>query len=237
MTGIIDVHCHILPGVDDGAADWQTAVRLLERQYQEGVRQIIATPHYRRRMFEPEKPQILNAYYALQEQAARMGMNLYLGCEYHVNMEIAENILSGAYPSMANSRYVLSEFSSASEKVFIKERCYHMLSRGLVPVLAHVERYHIFRKDLDFLDELSKLGCLIQVNAGSILGEDGFKCKQFCKKVLSYEMVDIVASDGHDLRRRAPRLGECANWLEKKVGHEYAEHMLVGNPQKILENR
>lgn len=237
MIGMIDVHCHILPGIDDGAANLTVARALLQKEYQDGVRAIIATPHYRKQMFEPSMGTVVTAYRMLRDQALRMGIQLFLGCEYHVNMEITENIYAGNRPTMAESRYVLSEYSSSVEEVFIKERCYHMLSRGLVPVIAHVERYPVLRKNLDLIDELQEMGCMIQVNAGSVLGEDGRKVKRFCKKALSYGLIDLVGSDCHDLKHRAPRLGECAVWLEKKAGPTYAEKLLRGNAMKILQNR
>lgn len=237
MTGMIDVHCHILPGIDDGAADMETALALLRKEYEDGVRAVIATPHYRKRMFEPSKKQIIAAYYALQPKAAAMGIQLYLGCEYHVNMEITEDIFLGKYPTMAGSRYVLSEFSSASTEAFIRERCCYMRSRGLIPVIAHVERYPALRDDLDFIEELLEMGCKMQINAGSFLREDGFKVKCFCKKLLSYGMVDLIGSDCHDMKKRTPRMGECAAWLKKKAGPVYAQKLLQGNAEKILKNK
>ena len=237
MTEMIDVHCHVLPGIDDGAADQDVALALLRKEYADGVRRVIATPHYRRRMFEPTMGKIIAAYHVLREKAAEVGIDLYLGCEYHVNMEITEDIFAGNRPTLAGSRYVLSEFSSASSENFIRERCCHMRSRGLVPVIAHVERYPALTKDLDLIEELSEMGCMIQVNAGSFLGEDGFKVKRFCKKLLSYGMVDLVGSDCHDLKQRLPRMGECAAWLEKKAGSAYTEKLLRGNAEKILENK
>lgn len=236
MTGIIDVHCHILPGVDDGAADMDTAVALLQKEYQDGVRSVIATPHYRKRMFEPPMEKVMAAYQELRPKAEQIGIRLYLGCEYHVNTEITEDIFSGKRPTMAESRYVLSEFSSASTEGFIRERCCHMRSRGLIPVIAHVERYPALTGDMDLIEELSEMGCMIQVNAGSFLGEDGWKVKRFCKKLLDYEMVDLVGSDCHDLKRRTPRMGECAAWLEKKAGLSYAKKLMQGSAEKILNN-
>ena len=237
MTEMIDVHCHVLPGIDDGAADLDVALALLHREYADGVRKVIATPHYRRQMFEPTMEKILAAYHVLREKAAEIGIELYLGCEYHVNMEITEDIFAGKRPTLAGSRYILSEFSSASTEKFIRERCRHMRSRGLVPVIAHVERYPALTKNMDLIEELSEMGCMIQVNAGSILGEDGFRVKHFCKKLLSYGMADLVGSDCHDLKQRVPRMGECAVWLEKKAGSAYTEMLLRENAGKILENK
>ena len=237
MTGMIDVHCHILPGIDDGASDLDVARAMLKKEYEDGVRAVIATPHYRKRMFEPSKERIVSAYETLRREAEGLGIALYLGCEYHVNSEITENIFAGNQPSLAGSRYVLSEFSSASTDAFIRERCMHMRTRGLVPVIAHVERYPALTDDLDLIEELSEMGCMIQMNAGSILREDGFKVRRFCKKLLSYQMVDLIGSDCHDMKQRSPRMGECEDWLEKKTGAAYTEKLMRGNAEKILEKR
>ncbi len=235
MEGIYDVHCHILPGVDDGAEDMKTAVKLLELEYQDGVRTIILTPHYRRRMFEPELEDILRGYEALLPEAERLGISLYLGCEFRVNMDMVSTLDEGKRPSMANSRYVLCEFSETDQPSYIKQRAYHLISHGYIPILAHIERYVALRKDLLLVEELSELGCLAQVNAGSILGDDGFLIKRFCKKLIDYDLLDLVGSDAHDLKKRAPRMGACAEYLIKKEGRAYAEKILCQNPARILK--
>lgn len=235
MEGIYDIHCHILPGVDDGAADIETAVQLLRMEYRDGVRTIILTPHYRRRMFEPEMEDILSGYDALKSEADNLGIRLYLGCEYHVNMDMVTVLEEGRRPTMAGSRYVLCEFSGGEEPAYIKERTYHLVSHGYLPVLAHIERYAALRKDFLLVEKLSQLGCLMQVNAGSILGDDGFLVKRFCKKLMAYDLLDLVGSDAHDLKKRIPRMGACAEYLIKKEGKAYAEKILCENPARILK--
>lgn len=235
MEGMYDIHCHIIPGVDDGAEDLDMAMELLRMEYSDGVRTIILTPHFRRRMFEPPMEQVTASYKQLKEAAAdELDMKLYLGCEYHVNMDIAEDFIKGRRPTMAGSRYVLCEYSSASEPAFIKERSYHLISRGFVPILAHIERYPALTKNFDLIEELTEMGCMMQMNAGSILGADGFKVKRFCKKVIQYDMLHLIGSDAHDLKLRVPRMGACAAYLEKKYGRAYAEKILCENPAHII---
>ena len=103
-------------------------------------------------------------------------------------------------------------------------------------MIAHVERYPAITENLDLADELSGMGCMLQINADSFLGEDGRKVRRFCKKMLEYEMADLVGSDAHDMKRRPPRMGECAAWLEKKVGSSYTEKLMRGNAEKILNH-
>lgn len=237
MIGIIDIHCHLLPGVDDGAPDLETAVALLKKEYADGVRSIIVTPHYRKKMFEPPMDKILENYRILRTHAEKMGIRLYLGCEYHVNTQIVDDIFGGKRPSLAYTRYVLCEFSSLSTASFIRERCAQMISRCLVPVIAHVERYPALMNDKNLMRELSESGCLMQVNAGSLLGKEGLRVKHTCRKLLEEGLIDLVASDCHDLKHRPPLMGECARWMEKKLGRTQARRILRDNPQMILDNR
>lgn len=236
MKGIWDIHCHILPGVDDGAEDMETAKTLIRKEMEDGVGHIILTPHYRRRMFEPEMQTILETYEMLREETWDWPVELYLGCEYHANMDMADDLNAGKRPALADSRYVLCEFSDGDTAAYITERTYQLLANGYIPVLAHIERYKALSKDFALIDDLAERGCKMQVNAGSILGEDGFFVKRFCKKLIDYDLLHFVGSDAHNLKDRTPRMGECAAFLQKKYGEKYARQILQHNPEKILEN-
>ena len=122
--GIYDVHCHIIPGVDDGASDYEETKRLLQMEYNQGVRGIIATPHFRFQMFETPIEHIKEQFVLAQRAAAEISNDLevYLGCEFHVNMEMTEMLKAGKVSTMAGSRYVLTEFSENSEVSYIRER-------------------------------------------------------------------------------------------------------------------
>lgn len=236
MIGMCDMHCHILPGVDDGAADMDMALALLEMEYRQGVRNIIMTPHYRVGMFETPIERIQRTFIALRERVHKRDLNLYLGCEYHVNMEITERLFSERYRTLAGSRYVLCEFSSISDASFIRERSYRLVSSGFIPILAHIERYSPLRKNLDFVEELAHLGCRMQVNADSVLGKGGFGTKRFCKKLLEYDWLDFIGSDCHDLSHRVPRMDACSDYLEKKIGKQGAKRILCDNPLRVIQN-
>lgn len=235
MKDLYDIHCHILPGVDDGAKSMDMAVELLHREYEDGVSQIILTPHYRKGMFEPSMEKIMQTYQVLTREAAKIGVKLHLGCEFYVNMEMADLLESGARPTLAGSRHVLCEFSTGTEASFIRERCQHLFSRGFIPVLAHIERYDALTGDFDLIDELSSYGCLMQVNAGSILGKSGFSAKQFCKKLIKYDMLDLIGSDAHDLKARAPQMGACSEQLKKMADRVYTGRIMRENPAEIIK--
>lgn len=238
MTGYIDIHCHLIPGVDDGADSLETAVRLLEIEYKDGVRQIVLTPHYRRGMFECPMEQIHQQFARLQQEAAHHfpDMRLFLGCEFHVSQDMVNMLDQKLRPTMAGTHYVLAEFSGASPWREIRERVYSLRSHGYRPILAHVERCQAFREDPYRLEELRRLGAVIQVNAQSLIGEDGFFAKQFCKKLVKEDLIDVVGSDAHNLTRRRPELKKAALYLEKQRGTKYKEKILVENPGRILQD-
>ena len=132
---------------------------------------------------------------------------------------------------------MLVEFSSRHNFVQIRNWIYELVKAGFRPIIAHVERYHsVVKNGLDFIDELRDMGAYIQMNADSIIGEDGFMIKRFCKKVIKEEMLDFVGSDGHDLARRTPHIGKCYDKIEKMMGTDYADMIFISNPECIINN-
>ena len=235
-AGLIDIHCHIIPGVDDGAESLEDAVRMLRMEYAQGVRKIIATPHYRKLYFETPAEIIKRQFGLLKRAAAaaEIDIELYLGCEFHVNMDMVEILKERETSTLAGSRYVLSEFSGNSELSFIRERIYSLLSGGYRPVVAHVERYRAARDDISLIEEIKEMGALIQVNADNILGKEGFGTGRFCRKLLKEGLADFVASDCHGSERRITRLGEAFDYVRRKYGSFCAGRLFIENPQRII---
>ena len=123
MKGIYDIHCHIVPGVDDGAKDLKTSVRMLQKEYDDGVRNIIATPHFRYDMFEPSLEQVKKQFLRVRKAAAEIGedgIQMYLGCELHSSMDMTDCLKKGERLTMSGSRYVLTEFRTSDEKSYIQ---------------------------------------------------------------------------------------------------------------------
>lgn len=239
MKNLFDIHCHILPEVDDGAKTMDMALKMLQMEYKDGVRSIILTPHFRREMFETSQEKIEQQFKILKaktEEKIGMDLRLYLGCEFHANMSMVETLIKKERPTMAGSDYVLTEFSGATDFAFARERVYELVTHGFIPIIAHVERYPNIRKDMGNLETLREIGAYLQVNAESILGEEGFATKRFCKKLMKNNMLDFVGTDCHRTNKRIPNLGPCAEYMEKKMGREYTERILIHNPQKIIEN-
>ncbi len=236
MQGIIDMHCHIVPGVDDGARNMEASFALLKAEEENGVSDIIITPHFRREMFETDRRVVFERFLLLREEASSVfpEIRLYLGCEFHANMDMEQMIASEPLYRMIGTRYVLLEFSSAHTKAYIKERTYALLSRGYLPILAHIERYPPLAKDIDMVDELRDMGAYIQVNADALIGKDGWGFKRFTNKLLKEDMIDFVGSDTHNLSDRACHLDRAYRHVAKKAGKNEADRIFIQNPADIV---
>lgn len=234
--GIYDIHCHIVPGVDDGAENIDETRKLLQMEYDQGVRNIIATPHFRFQMFETPMEKVKEQFKLVEKAAGEIAPDLkvYLGCEFHTNMEMVPLLREKKVMTMAGSRYVLVEFSHKSEEKYIRERLNALLAGGYKPIVAHIERYEATRTSFDFLEELVNMGAYMQINADSITGKDGFFTRRFCNKAMDYGLVHFAGSDCHDSTKRITRIGEAYRMTAKKLGQELADEIFIHNPEKIL---
>lgn len=232
---MIDIHTHLLFGVDDGPKELEESVQMLSGAAEQGISAIILTPHYRHGMFPYNKEKIKEHYEALLPYAREIGICIYLGCEYHVNSRITEALGSGRVMSLAGSSYVLTEYEYESEYEYIERMTQQLISHGYVPVIAHVERYRCLVKNPDYVEQLRNLGAWIQVNADAVLGLDGGAGKRFCKRLLKNGWVNVIASDSHGMQRRGCHMEKCREYLMKKYDERYVEKLFCGNPGKILE--
>ncbi len=238
MKELFDVHCHMVPGVDDGAADLEESLAMLKMQHEDGVRKIIITPHYRRRMFETPAKKVHEQFLKLQEAAKKEypDMSLYLGCELHSNMDLQDILEKRKYVTMAGSSYVLLEFSEGDSAQHIRERVYNVLSCGYEPIIAHVERYQATVKSVGFSSDLVDMGARLQVNVESILGKYTWGAKRYCRKLMKEDLLGFVGSDSHNTKTRIPNIGAGAAYVSKKMGEAYAERIFHDNPMEILRD-
>jgi protein-tyrosine phosphatase len=233
-TDMIDIHCHVLYGVDDGSVDLQISQLMIDQMAQMGVTAVIATPHYRRHMFSYPEEQIEEAYQVLREYAASKQISLFPRCEYHVDHDIFDHLETGRVHSLADTSYVLTEYSYSDSLDRILSYTQELILRGWKPVIAHAERYEVFHRKPRLAEEVVDAGAQIQVNANSILGLDGRAVKKASRKFLDLDLVSYIASDAHDLVERASHMGECFSFVRKKYGEEAAKELFEENPGRIL---
>lgn len=238
MVPSIDIHCHILPGVDDGSPNIETSLKMLETALSEGTKGMILTPHHKP-MHHNVSPEHLEDYTSeLMGRAHEAGIKVQLfpGNEIYYSDQTIKELESGRASTMAGSDYVLIEFHPTDMYKTIHNALYAVLSAGYLPVLAHVERYADMAKHIKYVDELIDMGIYIQVNAGSVMGKYGLGIRHFTRELLKRQMVHFVATDAHDNASRAPHLLDCRDYVEGRLGEKYALEIFHDNAMKILRN-
>ena len=231
---MVDIHCHLLYGVDDGAKTLDVARQMLSDAAEQGITDMILTPHYRQGMFLYDPKAIEAAYDVIYEEARKRKIRVFPGCEYHVDDEMVRNLKSGRCPTLARGDYVLAEFSHAATPVYLKNRLEGLLAAGYIPVIAHVERIDAIIHDPDILQECKSMGAMIQINANSVLGKDGAKAKKTCARILRDDLADVVASDSHNMGSRKSRMAQCRDLIAKEYGWDLSMKLFTTNPLMIL---
>lgn len=239
--GYFDIHTHILPGVDDGAGDMETALRMLTMEYEDGVRHIILTPHYmpssRMEKNEDRSLKIKQTFKKIKEESKRLfpELNLYLGNELYYKSNVLEELDAKRANTMAGSDYILSEFSTGISYSELVKAARSYQHDGYQPILAHVERYQCLQGNLDRLRELKNMGCLLQMNTENFL--EGFFSanKRFCTKAVREGYIDFLGTDCHNCETRKPTMKRAVQYLEKKIEKDELEVLLYKNPMKIIE--
>lgn len=235
-TGYTDVHCHILPEVDDGAESMREALAMLRMEYRQGVRSILLTPHYRRGFFETPRDEIQEQYEKLKRAVVSegIGIKLYLGCEFFRQKNMLSFLDGEKRFCIGDTRYVLLEFLPDDSWETIWQYSEQLILGGYHPIIAHGERYRAMR-NRKLLERLKELGVYIQVNAGSIIGNNGWSTKRFCAKLLKEGYVHFIGSDAHHMTGRAPCVGECAEYLRRKMGEKEVKRLFSYNPETMLK--
>ena len=244
MYNFIDLHCHILAGIDDGAKDTKMMTRMLDIAYADGIKTICFTPHFKIYKFNDDK-EISNYNHAILKrfEDARQyvkntypDMSLYLGNEIMYHNDVLNSLVSNKCLTIADSSYVLVEFSPHISRYDLKNATSKLLRKGFRPILAHVERYSALLKDFALLKELKESGAIIQINASSITSFRFGKSSRFVKKALRNRLVDIVSTDSHDDIALLPSLSKANRKVCKRYGHEYAKKIFHDN-QLIIINK
>ena len=237
MDGFIDLHSHILPALDDGARDLNKTREMLQIAYEEGIREIIATPHFfasrKSASVEEIKETIEQVKHAMEDWG--FSVELYPGNEIYYRSEVAELLEEGKICTLAGSRYVLVEFDPMTEYSYLRDGILKLDSYGYIPILAHTERYECLFQKKERLQRVKDHGGLIQVNASSFQGGMFDEMAKRAKYIMKNELLDFVGTDAHSTGKRSPRMQETASYLYKKLGEKRAEEILFKNPRAILK--
>ena len=238
MNAFVDIHCHALFGVDDGAPDEITMCEMLRSSYEDGTRALCFTPHCSAE-YMPSSASVDEAFAKAEQycKAYLPEMQLYLGNELSYCIEGIKMLAEGQCKTLAGTRYVLLDFFTVPDAVAIVQSVKAMQNAGYIPVVAHAERYGCFHKDKKMLDRLHETGALLQVNAASLFGGVFSPVRRTARRLLSKQQAYVIASDGHDLQVRPPRLSKAYQLVEKKYGEQYAQLLFFENPSRILSGK
>lgn len=229
----MDLHCHILPGVDDGAVDMEMALLMIRNAVEQGIDHIILTPHFR---FEENDMDVIKRRFSdLRDEVkkAELPVELYLGGEIYYDSDSLSKLLSGQALTMAGTRYVLIEFSPAVSYHYLNHAIDEFLMAGFYPILAHAERYQCISDSLSKVEELVDKGVYIQINANSFLTHP--KRKQLIE-LMKDGLVHFVATDCHRTNWRPVNLKEACSRLAEKIDKDTYCRVFFKNPQLLLEN-
>lgn len=231
--GIIDIHAHILPGVDDGAADWEEARWMLQCAYEQGIRTVIATPHYSHRQ-EVGKLRELAGRLETEAKKIAPDYHIYMGQEILYFDSMVERLQEGQALTLAGSRYVLVEFMPEVPYQKLYQAIRKIRMSGYRPVIAHVERYGALREE-GRLEELAEAGCRMQMNYRSLQGGIFDKNARWCRKQVQEGRIDVLGTDAHHRDYRTPEIKKSLEWLEAYTDGETLAAMTRGNARRILE--
>jgi len=233
---MIDIHCHILPEVDDGPKSWEVAVEMCRMAAADGITHMVATPHANDRYLY-ERDFLSDV---LDELRARVGAapEFSLGCDFHLSYENLERVLDEPQTyTIGSTNYLLIELSNYSIPNQLGECFSRLGDRGLTPILTHPERNPILQQSPQRVLEYAEQGCLVQVTASSLTGFWGERPEIIAHWLLDRSAIHILASDAHDARRRVPILSEARDVAAKIAGAEYAQALVEANPGAIVKGQ
>lgn len=226
---MIDIHCHILPGIDDGPKNKETSVEMLKMAKAEGIDKIIATPHYIRDMFENKYEDIKKGVDDLNGLAKENGIDVEIipGQEIHLDKYTLELYKRGEIRGLNSSSYILFELPMDKMPEDTLSLIYELSVAGLKPILAHPERYKYIIEDIFKINDFINEGCLFEINSHSIEGLFGGDVKKTAKLLIKNGICDFIGTDAHSKKRRNPSINNSL---------QIAETYKTGIKEKVINN-
>ena len=235
---MIDLHCHILPGIDDGASDIAVSLEMARAEVAQGVTVVACTPHILPGLYHNAGPAIREATRELQEAFDQNGIPLQLttGADAHMTPDFVAGLRSGRLLSIADSRYVLVEPPHHTAPPQLEDFFFNLAVAGYVPILTHPERLSWVPSRYETIKKLVRTGVWMQITAGSFTGAFGRNALYWGERMLDDGCVHLIASDAHDVERRPPDLAAGHECVAKRVGAEEAQRVVLTRPMVILKD-
>ncbi|SDD98973.1 protein-tyrosine phosphatase [Bhargavaea beijingensis] len=235
---MIDMHTHILFGVDDGPEELSGSMKMLRQAAEEGITEIIATSHACHPQFHVDANRVYNGVDQLREAAGKegLGIRLHAGHEIRLNANLPERLDAGEILTLAGSKFVMLELPSQGVPDYTVGIIQDLMNRGLIPVIAHPERNKAIVEKPQRLYRLVNHGALAQVTAGAVCGTFGSRIKDAALTLIDSHLVHFYGSDAHNTDKRGFHFDEGLSYLEKKGRADMVDIMLENNA-RILEKR
>ena len=234
---MIDLHHHLLPGLDDGSKTLENSVAMARLAAEDGITHVVCTPHANGKyLFDPQVNAAKVAELREALAAENIPLTLGLGCDFHLSYDNIQDAKENpSLYSVNGLSYIMVEIPDYGLPRGLTEIFYELQLAGLTPVLTHPERNPTLQSDLTRLEDWLRGGVLIQVTGDSVRGNMGKSAEQIAHKLLSNRWVHFLATDAHNTSSRPPRLSEARNIVAKKYGAEYADRLCTTNPRAAYE--
>lgn len=240
---MIDLHCHMLPGIDDGPRNIDEALNMARMAAEDGITDVIVTPHMQNGLYHNNAEKVLSEVSMFQRTLVQEGISLQIhpGAEVHIHPTLMENLYNHKLLTLCNAdKYLLIELPVLTIPDYTTALLRELIIEGIVPIIVHPERNIYLMKGSRLLAGLIDLGAIIQINAGSLLGQRGKQIQRFAKELLKNRMVHVIASDGHNGTTRRPLLTDAYRAAADVVSdvdvgqlQENAKSILMGKPCKV----
>lgn len=238
---MVDLHVHILPGLDDGANNIDDALEMAEMAVESGVKRIVVTPHGNQmgRFENFYSDELVDSYQQFRQALddERIPLEAFLGMEIFASEDMCQRMLEGSLIGLNGTDTYLIEFPFEADPFWIGEQLENVLDINKIPLIAHPERYFCVQEFPGLVYEWLSIGCLTQVNKGSVLGRFGRGAGVTSEILLNNDLVTCIASDGHSPYMRTPYMGEIRQLLEEHFSGQTAYRLLKENPERILANK
>jgi protein-tyrosine phosphatase len=236
---MIDLHSHILPGLDDGSPSLAESLEMARLAVADGTTHMACTPHITPGVYENGTSTIVRAVQKLDQvlRRAAIPLALYVGADIHITPDLPDQLALGSMPTLNRSRYFLFEPPHHVLPPRLEDLTVRLINAGFIPILTHPERLTWTKANYDIIERLNAAGCLIQLTADSIIGAFGRTALYYSEKLIDEGRVDIIASDAHSATRRRPGLSQAVAVAAKRCGEDEARNMVLKRPGEILANR
>lgn len=233
---MIDLHSHLLPGIDDGAPDLETSLEMARLAVADGIRVMACTPHIMPGYYDNTGPQIRSAVKELQAHldASDIPLTLVHGADVHLVPDLAGGLKAGRLLTLANSRYFLFEPPHNTAPPRLPEAVFDVMAAGYHPIITHPERLRWIEDHYDTMRLLVDRGAWMQLTAGSVTGRFGKRVQYWAERMLDEGLVHILATDAHNVRNRSPKLSHAVECVSQRLDPKAAHDMVMTRPRMVL---